>query len=166
MNPSRALLDVSSDDAFTKFRQQRWRAGARGIDWQLTFEEWGAIWEASGVFHLRGKKAGQYVMARRGDVGPYSRDNVFICTHAQNVIDAHTGDLSTLGTGRGWTLISGTRQRPYQVVVGHKYIGVYATQSQAEAAYERAVSEIRVSHGTKFCPAEPLNTTQLIGETL
>lgn len=27
-------------------------------------------------------------------------------------------------------------------------------------------TEFRVSHGTKFCPAEPLNTTQLIGETL
>jgi hypothetical protein len=29
-----------------------------------------------------------------------------------------------------------------------------------------AASEISFSHGTQFCPGEPLNTTHLVGELL
>ena len=154
-----------------RFKQQRWRAIARGIDWQLTFDEWMSIWDASGHFHERGKKAGQYVMGRKGDVGPYSADNVYICLFTQNIADAFIFDPSKqratakLGGGRGWTLRS-TGKRPYQVVVADRYIGVFATQAEAEAAYQAAALEIRVSHPAHFSSGEPLNTTQLIGEAL
>lgn len=163
--------ETTGKTPFARFKQQRWGASGRGIEWQLTFDEWLAIWKESGHFAARGKRAGQYVMGRRGDVGPYSKDNVYICLFTQNVADAFRFDPSKhpgkirLGEGRGWTLLPRGRKR-YQVVLSKKYIGVFATPAEAEVAYQRAVSEIRVSHGANFSAAEPLNTTQLNGEAL
>lgn len=59
----------------------------RGIGWDITFEEWTAIWRASGHFQERGRGADLYVMARKGDTGPYAADNVYITTMADNVRD-------------------------------------------------------------------------------
>jgi hypothetical protein len=126
-----------------KFEQQRRQAKQRDIEWLLTFDEWFGLWQESGKWEMRGKRAGQYVMARKGDVGPYSVGNVFICTHAKNVSD---GSRINLGTGRGWTYRANARGCPYQVVVAHRYVGVYATQAEAEAAYIAAVSEVRACH--------------------
>lgn len=155
----------STKTPLARFKQQRAAAAQRGIEWLLTFEDWKAIWDASGHFPQRGCRAGQYVMGRHGDVGPYSKDNVYICLFAQNVADAFRFDpnkhpgLVRLGEGRGWTLKSRGKKR-YQVVLSRKYIGVFATAAEAEAAYLHAASEFRVSHGLHLCPAEPLNTTQ------
>lgn len=63
-------------------------ARQRGIPFLLTFEEWLAIWQASGKWEERGRRKGQYVMARTGDVGPYAADNVRICTVGENVSEA------------------------------------------------------------------------------
>ena len=62
------------------------RAGAaiRGIQFLLTYQEWLDIWISSGRFYERGRRVGQYVMARFGDVGPYSVDNVKIITSSEN----------------------------------------------------------------------------------
>jgi len=133
-----------------KFKAQRDRAAFRGIPWELTFEQWWGIWEASGKWEKRGKTKGCYVMARRGDQGAYSVGNVFICTHAQNVRDAHAGRKSPLGKGRGWTFRHNNKTNPYQVVIGRNYIGVFPTQAEAEAAYQLAVSKVRVSHSPIF----------------
>jgi transcriptional regulator with XRE-family HTH domain len=71
--------------AHQRFREQRMRAGQRHIGWEMTFAEWWAIWQASGKWHLRGRQhAGSAVMARRGDIGPYSASNVYIITLAAN----------------------------------------------------------------------------------
>ena len=62
-------------------------AGQRGIEFHFAFEEWVAWWEASlgpGWLALRGKKLGQYVMARNNDIGPYAPWNVKCITHSQN----------------------------------------------------------------------------------
>ena len=67
-----------------RFCAQRSGAHRRGIPWKLTFEEWWEIWEKSGHWAERGIKKGQYVMARFGDVGPYSTTNVRICTAEEN----------------------------------------------------------------------------------
>ena len=132
-----------------KFEQQRRQAKHRGIDWFLTFDEWTSIWEASGKWLLRGKKKGQYVMARTGDVGPYSAGNVYICLSSENHSHAHSnGRIQKRTTeqnrsaqsnrkARGWTYRSKAKS-PYQVMYGNKYIGCFTSQEEAEAAYANA----------------------------
>lgn len=140
---------------FDRFKQQRWRALGRGIEWQLTFDQWMQIWNESGHFHQRGKKAGQYVMARAGDVGPYSVGNVRICLFTENVAEARSlqpQSFSVVGSGRGWTFTKSAK-RPFQVVVAKRYIGSFATQAEAESAYAVAVEQVRVSHAANcFTP--------------
>lgn len=89
-------------------------------------------------------------MARHGDVGPYRADNVSIklCTEnsregievARPAMRASRKHItSRLGKGRGWTFRAG-HKKPYQVLVGSQYIGTFATQADAEAAYRSAVA--------------------------
>ncbi len=63
---------------------QKARAGKRGIEFLLTFEEWLKIWEDSGHIHERGRLKHQYCMARNGDCGPYAVGNVSIITMEEN----------------------------------------------------------------------------------
>lgn len=83
-----AKLKAIQDDLRTtprwKFLLQQRQAKARGIVFLLTFDEWWEIWEQSGHWENRGKKSGQYVMARFGDVGPYAVGNVRITTCNEN----------------------------------------------------------------------------------
>jgi hypothetical protein len=67
-----------------RFREQRQAARQRGIPFLLTFEEWLEIWVESGHIYERGCGLGRYVMARHGDTGPYSRDNVKIIPVEEN----------------------------------------------------------------------------------
>jgi hypothetical protein len=62
-------------------------AKRRGIAFELTFEEWLEIWEASGHFEERGTRSHQYHMARHGDLGPYAVGNVKIVTASQNAAE-------------------------------------------------------------------------------
>jgi hypothetical protein len=64
--------------------QKRSAIKVRGISWELTFDEWIKVWIDSGHLHERGRKRGQYVMARFRDQGPYSASNVKIVTCSQN----------------------------------------------------------------------------------
>jgi hypothetical protein len=54
------------------------------IGWEFTFDEWLDVWQQSGKLHLRGTFKGAYCMARKGDIGPYSKNNVDIVLHADN----------------------------------------------------------------------------------
>lgn len=73
------------------WRSQKDSAKLRGIEWLMSFEEWLQIWAQSGHLHERGRKKGQYCMARFGDVGPYAIDNVKIILHGANVSEALLG---------------------------------------------------------------------------
>lgn len=79
--------------ARSSFLTQRGDAKRRGIPFLLTFEEWLAIWIESGKLDQRGKFAGQYVMARYGDIGPYATGNVRICSFGDNVREAKCGRI-------------------------------------------------------------------------
>lgn len=59
-------------------------ARQRRVAFLLTFDEWWAVWEASGKWEQRGARKGHYVMGRLGDIGPYAVGNVRICTHSEN----------------------------------------------------------------------------------
>lgn len=65
------------------FARQRHNASTRGIAWELKLWEWWTIWQRSGRWEQRGRGQG-YCMCRRGDIGPYSADNVFIDLMAHN----------------------------------------------------------------------------------
>lgn len=60
----------------------------RRIGWHISFPEWVTLWRDSGHFHERGRGTG-YVMARRGDVGPYAIGNVYITHSTDNTRDGH-----------------------------------------------------------------------------
>lgn len=60
-------------------------ARQRNIDFNFTFDEWLDVWIASGHLSERGRKRGQYVMARYNDIGPYEASNVRIITTGENL---------------------------------------------------------------------------------
>jgi hypothetical protein len=74
-----------------QFDGQKNNAKLRGIEFLFTFEEWKDWWIATGKWEQRGKGRGKYCMMRKGDVGPYSIENVFCGTNEQNAIDCHQG---------------------------------------------------------------------------
>lgn len=147
---------------YGKFHQQRLQAKHRGIEWMFTFEHWWDFWQKSGQWHLRGKGFGTYVMARRGDEGPYSASNCYICPFEENMADGRARRKPRVRverprteprTIRGWSYIKRATNRPYQVCVAGRYIGCYATQAEAEAAY--ANSKGLVTHDPSvFCASE------------
>lgn len=72
---------------FGAFRRQRQNARNRGIGWEMTLWQWWSVWQESGLWHQRGPGSG-YCMARYGDSGPYSVENVYITTISQNIRDS------------------------------------------------------------------------------
>lgn len=98
--------DFSSFEQFRearfKFKCQKSRAKTRGIDWQLTLGQWWAIWSASGKWEQRGRaNAESAVMARKGDKGPYSVDNVYIITLAENFVESWASAPDRMAHRRG-----------------------------------------------------------------
>lgn len=79
----RAQCDlIGAPDPFLKFNQQKRTAAERGIEWELTFPEWWALWEP--YFKQRGHQGHGLEMCRKGDMGPYSAENVFIASGLEN----------------------------------------------------------------------------------
>jgi hypothetical protein len=73
-----------SQSMIYKYRAHRQNAKARGIVFRLTFEQWAAIWKASGKWKRRGSLRGTYCMARYGDQGAYEVGNVAIIRNEEN----------------------------------------------------------------------------------
>ena len=67
-----------------KYDQHKYRAGRRGIPFELTFKQWLKIWQDSGHLHERGHRQGQYVMARFFGRGSYRVGNVRIIPAGNN----------------------------------------------------------------------------------
>lgn len=116
---------------YKKFYLQRYRAGQRGIEWKLTFDEWWAIWTASGKWEQRGIYDGQFCMARHGDIGPYAVGNVEIITGNANVAARSQRSLP-VGVYRNG---SGYLAKRCGV-----YLGTFGTPELAHAAYLTAAA--------------------------
>lgn len=85
---------------YNAFTIQKRLALKRGLGWQFTFEEWVAWWEANlgpDWFKKRGHHTDEYVMARRGDVGPYAASNVRCALVQENHNDYNFNKPSSLG---------------------------------------------------------------------
>lgn len=87
--------------------RQRSNARARGIDWEFTFETWWEVWEKSGKWEKRGKKATEYCMSRKFDWGPYSPSNVRIVTNSRNTKECNA--LTGFGEPGLWHGTKSTR---------------------------------------------------------
>jgi hypothetical protein len=72
-------------EAVRAFQVQRTNANRRGIPFLFTFEEWWAWWQTDNRWANRGMGSGKFVMARKGDKGPYSPENVYCATHLENI---------------------------------------------------------------------------------
>jgi hypothetical protein len=89
------MTAINVESAAIRYQQQKAGAARRGVSWEMTFDQWLSIWDASGRWEKRGIGRDKYVMARRGDVGPYAVGNVDIITQAQNTADAHANGCFT-----------------------------------------------------------------------
>jgi len=121
----------------------------------LSYDDWLTIWTVSGRLEQRGKGIGKYVMARRGDQGPYADGNVEIIPWSQNIRDAYLNgrvmqrDINRQARARGWTLVRRGKSASFQVTCCGKYIGSYSSQMAAEAAYKNAVLTARKNFALK-----------------
>ena len=78
---------VTPKDAWSR---QKNSAIKRGVGWDFTFEQWCAWWKCrlgTDWFSKRGRRKGQYVMARDGDTGPYEPWNVRCATVEENHVE-------------------------------------------------------------------------------
>jgi hypothetical protein len=144
-------MNNSADAYKRKFQAQRARAKHRGIEWHLTFEQWLEVWEKSGKLGQRGKGVGKYVMSRNGDAGPYSMENVSIQSYEKNCADVNVNHADRCwgpkhcGKGRGsYRVVRGSRVTYLSRFRG-KYLGVFDTAQEAEAAYQRAATEYQLT---------------------
>jgi hypothetical protein len=78
-----------------QYQVHRCNAKQRNIDWQFTYDTWIEWWGAD--ITSRGASKGKLVMARTGDIGPYSPDNVRKATHGENISEAKVGNTIWLG---------------------------------------------------------------------
>ena len=99
-----------------RYTQQLCQARNRNIEWLFTFDTWWKMWDESGKWEHRGRKANQYCMARKGDIGPYSPDNVDIVLCFKNNSDAHTGNTHS----KGRVLTEEHKEKLRQAKIGHK----------------------------------------------
>jgi hypothetical protein len=79
------------DPLYSRFLEQRSKAKQRGIAWQLPYWEWLQIWEESGHLPERGRRKGEFVMARNRDRGPYAAAKVRIIRVETNNYQATLG---------------------------------------------------------------------------
>lgn len=70
------------------YYRQMSAAQKRNIPFLLTYEQWWNIWQTSGRWELRGRRRGQYCMARDGDLGAYEIGNVRIILGRDNLAEA------------------------------------------------------------------------------
>jgi len=71
-----------------KYNVHKGGAKQRGIEFNLTYEEWYDIWHASGKLYADDAR---YCMARHGDKGAYEVGNVRITTTNENTREYATG---------------------------------------------------------------------------
>jgi hypothetical protein len=97
---------------YKAFDSQRFSAKKRGIKFLLTFNEWLIIWQASGKLPERGRKKGQYVMARFGDKGPYTIDNIKIILCQKNTSEGNKGKKVTFSVEHRANLSAAKKGKP------------------------------------------------------
>ncbi len=127
------------------YRDQKANARCRCIEWGITFDEWWAIWSNSEKWEFRGRRKGEFVMSRRGDVGPYAVGNVVVKSNRDNLMEAraHSKKRSRKNGGVYFTLPG--YSRPWCAKWNRKHIGYFETEEEARAARTRFIEEEAVA---------------------
>ena len=76
--------------ALKKYKGHMYQSKVRGIDFQLTFDEWYNWWLSNGIdknLSIKWIGANRLCMCRYKDIGPYSLNNIYCATNSQNVKD-------------------------------------------------------------------------------
>jgi hypothetical protein len=118
------------------FSHQRCNARHRGISWNLTLAEWWKVWELSGKWEQRGRRADGYCMSRILDTGGYEVGNVHIQTLSENSREATKiwiGQKKKLPRGV-FDAYPGLPHMRYRVVANRKCLGYFASPEAAAEA--------------------------------
>lgn len=96
-----------------KYQQHKENARKRRIAFELTFEQWLDVWVSSGHFDERSNKtADGYVMARKGDRGPYAVGNVEIVPHRVNIAERNRNFAYAKRAGIPWDWLKNAPAEP------------------------------------------------------
>jgi len=112
-DPDRVIdLRTPMENHYSRLRFNRHRAQAkyRGIEFEFTWEGWHAWWLSHGIDRNQPsdeRGANRLCMCRYEDRGPYSEDNVYLATMAQNNSDAFR-----YGTNRNRGRPKGSKNKP------------------------------------------------------
>jgi len=82
---------------YGKYKSHQRRALRSNIPFEISFDEWLNVWKLSGHYEERSPTG--YVMCRKGDMGSYSKDNVFIAHASHNKQDAWFNNKMSTPTG-------------------------------------------------------------------
>ena len=96
----RAKKRYRKDKIKSAYLLQKKNAAARGVGFELSYEDWLGIWKASGKLEFRGRGKGQYCMCRIGDKGAYTQGNVFIGAVSDNASAGNAGKVLSEETKR------------------------------------------------------------------
>jgi hypothetical protein len=113
----------------SRFSIQKAHAKERGIEFDLSFEDWWSLWEQSGQWDNRGRKPEQYCMARAKDHGAYTLGNVSIVQVGSN-LDEQLASGKHVGrklTGNAASSLFGLVDHMTQAAAGHK-VGISQSQ--------------------------------------
>lgn len=132
------------------WNDQKKSAINRGIWWNFTFEEWIAWWQrhlGRNWFKLRGYHTGQYVMARKGDKGPYTKSNVRCIRVEDNHNEYNLTKISQAGKSHRGRL-------PFEIVKAvYEADGRYADIAKQFGLNEHSVHRIKCQKAYKAITA-------------
>lgn len=131
-----------------KYVTHRANAKKRGLDWGFTFASWWAVWQESGKWEERGRGTG-FCMARKGDIGGYSPENVYICTNSQNFKDSYIKTPMRVRAAKsrpkiypkGFRYWKG-KKKPFIAQYGRKWLGCFCTEIEARNEYVKYVTNL------------------------
>jgi len=84
-----------------RYRQHKANAKRRGIEFDMSFDEWWALWRPH--FENRGRESGQVQMCRTADDGAYRPGNVRIDSVESNQAERRT-TMIRRANERDWTI--------------------------------------------------------------
>lgn len=139
--PYDLMCELREQGLVSAFTRQRLNSEMRGIDWNLTFAQWFAVWQTSGKLHLRGRGKGRYVMSRILDDGPYALGNVHIQLAVENSREAVEKWRGKTKENRGVFLLFPGRDLAWCARVWKVSVGFFATEEDAVIARDQYIRE-------------------------
>jgi hypothetical protein len=134
------------------FQHQHKRATQRGIIFSLVYKEWLKIWHDSSHLAQRGRRRGQYVMARPGDRGAYEIGNVKIILVKENIREAHVGRRASKETRAKMAAV------PHP---GHPHSSATIAEMKTRKHSQKARAKMSASHkGIPLSPGHCARTSE------